>query len=149
MSASSLRRRCLRSSAGTTFGSRRSGGCFGPTQPSGAASTPASPTENGIRTSSTTSEDRARDSVYAGDLVISVVAPIHNEAETITELHRRLTSSLVGLGEYEIVLVDDGSTDSSWQQMLALAPDDPHLLLLRLSRNFGHQAALTAGLEAA
>ena len=81
--------------------------------------------------------------------MISVVAPIHNEAETIPELHRRLTTVLTELGDYEIVLVDDGSIDRSWENMLALAPGDPHLLLVRLSRNFGHQAALTAGLEAA
>jgi polyisoprenyl-phosphate glycosyltransferase len=81
--------------------------------------------------------------------LISVVAPIHNEAETIPELHRRLTSVLTDLGDYEIVLVDDGSTDRSWEHMIALAPGDPHLRLVRLSRNFGHQAALTAGLEAA
>jgi len=81
--------------------------------------------------------------------VISVVAPIHNEAEAITELHRRLTIALAELGHYEILLVDDGSTDRSWDRMLALAPGDPHLRLLRLSRNFGHQAALTAGLDAA
>lgn len=81
--------------------------------------------------------------------LISVVAPIHNEAETIPELHRRLTSVLAELGDYEIVLVDDGSIDRSWEHMLALAPGDPHLRLVRLSRNFGHQAALTAGLEAA
>jgi glycosyltransferase involved in cell wall biosynthesis len=81
--------------------------------------------------------------------LISVVAPIHNEAETIPELHRRLTNVLAELGAYEIVLVDDGSTDGSWDHMLALAPGDPHLRLVRLSRNFGHQAALTAGLEAA
>jgi dolichol-phosphate mannosyltransferase len=56
---------------------------------------------------------------------------------------------LAELGEYEIVLVDDGSIDRSWEHMLALAPGDPHLRLVRLSRNFGHQAALTAGLEAA
>jgi glycosyltransferase involved in cell wall biosynthesis len=81
--------------------------------------------------------------------VISVVAPIHNEAESISELHRRLTAALTELGDYEIVLVDDGSIDRSWEHMRELAPGDPHLRLLRLSRNFGHQAALTAGLEAA
>jgi glycosyltransferase involved in cell wall biosynthesis len=81
--------------------------------------------------------------------VISVVAPIHNEAESITELHRRLTAALTELDDYEIVLVDDGSIDRSWELMLDLAPGDPHLRLVRLSRNFGHQAALTAGLEAA
>jgi dolichol-phosphate mannosyltransferase len=81
--------------------------------------------------------------------VISVVAPIHNEVETLPELYRRLTATLEELGGYEIVLVDDGSTDESWSTMLALAAGDAHVRLLRLSRNFGHQAALTAGLDAA
>jgi dolichol-phosphate mannosyltransferase len=81
--------------------------------------------------------------------VISVVLPIHNEAGTLAELHRRLTSALGGLGSYEIVLVDDGSLDDSWRLMSDLAKTDPHVRLLRLSRNFGHQAALTAGLDAA
>jgi len=80
--------------------------------------------------------------------VISVVAPVHNEAETLPELHRRVTATVAELGAYEIVLVDDGSTDDSWPAMLALAAGDPHVRLLRLSRNFGHQAALTAGLDA-
>lgn len=82
--------------------------------------------------------------------MISVVAPIYNERETLDELHRRLTGVLETLGdEYEIVLVDDGSSDGSWTQMLALAARDRRLRLLRLSRNFGHQAALSAGLDAA
>ena len=82
--------------------------------------------------------------------MISVVAPIYNERETLDELHRRLTGVLQTLGdEYEIVLVDDGSSDDSWTQMLTLAARDRHLRLLRLSRNFGHQAALSAGLDAA
>src|SRR4051794_24716560 len=51
--------------------------------------------------------------------------------------------------EYEIVLVDDGSTDGSWEKLTALSALDPHLRVIRLSRNFGHQAALSAGLEAA
>lgn len=81
--------------------------------------------------------------------MISLVAPVHNEAESLPELHRRVTATLAELGSYEIVLVDDGSTDESWPAMLALAADDPHVRLLRFSRNFGHQAALTAGLDAA
>lgn len=80
--------------------------------------------------------------------MLSVVAPVHNELDSIDELVRRLTAALAPLDEYEIVLVDDGSTDESWTRMLACAADDPHLHLLRLSRNFGHQAALTAGIEA-
>ena len=134
--------RCSPSSTGTTFASRPSGARFGSIHRSRRASTLASAIGSGTPTSCTTSD-------YACDALISVVAPIHNEAETITELHRRLTSVLTELGDYEIVLVDDGSTDGSWEHMLALAPGDPHLRLVRLSRNFGHQAALTAGLEAA
>jgi len=81
--------------------------------------------------------------------VISVVAPVFNERGTLPELHRRLTEVLATLGAYEIVLVDDGSSDGSWDTMLELAARDSHLRLLRLSRNFGHQAALSAGLDAA
>jgi polyisoprenyl-phosphate glycosyltransferase len=81
--------------------------------------------------------------------LVSVVAPIFNEEATLDELHRRLTPALAPLGTYEIVLVDDGSTDGSWSRLLELAARDPKLRLLRLSRNFGHQAALSAGLDAA
>lgn len=81
--------------------------------------------------------------------MISVVAPVFNEHGTLPELHRRLTDVLAPLGAYEIVLVDDGSSDGSWDALLELASRDTHLRLLRLSRNFGHQAALSAGLDAA
>jgi len=81
--------------------------------------------------------------------VISIVAPVFNEHGTLEELHRRLTATLAELGPYEIVLVDDGSIDGSWERLLELAARDRHLRLLRLSRNFGHQAALSAGLDAA
>jgi polyisoprenyl-phosphate glycosyltransferase len=53
------------------------------------------------------------------------------------------------VADYEIVLVDDGSTDGSWQALIDLAAGDRHLRLVKLSRNFGHQAALSAGLDAA
>jgi dolichol-phosphate mannosyltransferase len=81
--------------------------------------------------------------------VLTVVAPLYNERETVEEFHRRLTAALEPLGAYEIVLVDDGSTDTSWETMYGIAAVDDRVRLLRLSRNFGHQIALTAGLDAA
>ena len=82
-------------------------------------------------------------------MVLSVVSPIFNERDSVEELWRRLTLALSPLGDYEIVLVDDGSTDGSWEVLRNLAARDERLRLLRLSRNFGHQVALTAGLDAA
>jgi len=81
--------------------------------------------------------------------MLTAVAPIYNERESVEELVRRLTAALEPLGPYEIVLVDDGSTDTSWETMRGLAAADERIRLLRLSRNFGHQIALTAGLDAA
>jgi polyisoprenyl-phosphate glycosyltransferase len=81
--------------------------------------------------------------------MLSVVVPVFNEEETLRELHRRLAAALKPVGEHEIVLVDDGSRDRSWAVMTTLAGADPSLRLLRLSRNFGHQAAITAGLDVA
>lgn len=81
--------------------------------------------------------------------MLSVVVPLYNEAQTLRELHRRLGDVLALVGEHEVVLVDDGSSDGTWHIALQLAAEDPHLRLIRLSRNFGHQAALSAGLDAA
>jgi dolichol-phosphate mannosyltransferase len=81
--------------------------------------------------------------------MLSVVVPIFNERPGLEELHRRVTDAVAPLGAYELVLVDDGSQDGSWDGMLELAARDSHVRLVRLSRNFGHQVALTAGLDAA
>ena len=81
--------------------------------------------------------------------MLSVVVPVYNERETVDELCRRLATVLAPLGPYEIVLVDDGSTDGTWDVLRVLAAQDDRLRLFRLSRNFGHQIALTAGLDAA
>lgn len=80
----------------------------------------------------------------------SLVLPIYNEEDTIPELVRRLGELMDKFdGEAEAILVDDGSSDSSYELMLAAREMDPRFKLLRLSRNFGHQIAVTAGLDAA
>jgi glycosyltransferase involved in cell wall biosynthesis len=78
----------------------------------------------------------------------SFVVPVMNEAETLDELYRRLVPVLDALdGTSEVVLVDDGSTDGSFGIMLGLQQRDPRFRVLRLTRNFGHQIAITAGLD--
>ena len=84
-----------------------------------------------------------------GDLMLSIVAPCFNEAEGIREFHRRVHAVCKHYASHEIILVDDGSKDETWREISALAHEDPRVRGLRLSRNFGHQAALTAGLSAA
>jgi polyisoprenyl-phosphate glycosyltransferase len=80
----------------------------------------------------------------------SLVVPIFNEEETLSELARRLTLLLDALdGPAEVVLVDDGSSDRSYDLMVAARETDPRFKVLRLSRNFGHQIAITAGMDAA
>ena len=80
----------------------------------------------------------------------SLVVPIYNEAETIPELVRRLTDLAGKLdGDAEVILVDDGSSDGSYELMSSARDADPRFKLLRLSRNFGHQIAVTAGLDVA
>lgn len=81
-------------------------------------------------------------------VTLSVVVPLFNEQESLPELHRRLTDTLTAHGvEYELVLVNDGSTDRTRPTIDALARGDERVKPLHLSRNFGHQAAVTAGLE--
>ena len=83
-------------------------------------------------------------------LALSVVVPCHNELDVLPEFHRRVSAVCQSLAlPYEIILIDDGSTDATWTLMQQLAHDDPHLVALKLSRNHGHQLALSAGLSAA
>jgi polyisoprenyl-phosphate glycosyltransferase len=83
--------------------------------------------------------------------LLSIVVPCYNEEACLELLHRRLTDAaqrVVG-EDYEIVLINDGSRDGSWLLMRRLADADPRLVCLDLSRNHGHQLALTAGLDLA
>ncbi|HYE17131.1 MAG TPA: glycosyltransferase family 2 protein [Tepidisphaeraceae bacterium] len=79
---------------------------------------------------------------------ISVVVPVFNEEENLPELIRRTTVALEGTGEsWEMVLVDDGSRDGSAGLIRAAHGADPRVKLVALSRNFGHQPAITAGVR--
>jgi glycosyltransferase involved in cell wall biosynthesis len=80
---------------------------------------------------------------------LSIVVPCYNEEACLPALHERLGAAArpVFGEDYEIVLVNDGSKDRSWALMTALAETDPHLVAVNLSRNHGHQLALTAGLD--
>jgi glycosyltransferase involved in cell wall biosynthesis len=82
--------------------------------------------------------------------VLSVVIPMFNEADVLPILVTRLRPVLDGLGEpYEVVAVNDGSTDATGAMLLAARRDWPQLRVIQLRRNSGHQAALTAGLHRA
>ncbi len=82
-------------------------------------------------------------------IALSVVIPCYNELDGMGELHRRVTAacdSHVGTS-YEIVLVIDGATDGTREAIIELARHDPRVIAVDLSRNYGHQVALSAGLE--
>jgi len=79
---------------------------------------------------------------------LSIVMPVYNEAGALPALHAELTAVLGRLGRsYEIVAVDDGSTDGSLQVLRRLQADDPHLRIVRFRRNFGQTAAFAAGFD--
>src|SRR5690242_19291103 len=82
--------------------------------------------------------------------LLTVVAPAFNEADVLPSFHDELSRVLITLRDqfdFEVVYVDDGSTDATPLILARLSADDPRIRFVRLSRNFGHQAALTAGLE--
>ena len=78
--------------------------------------------------------------------LLSVVAPVYNEQELIEEFYSRVSKALTGF-HFELVLVDDGSSDGTSAILGRLASTDPRVHVVYLSRNFGHQTALTAGLD--
>jgi polyisoprenyl-phosphate glycosyltransferase len=80
--------------------------------------------------------------------LVSVVIPVYNEEEGIPELRRRVTATLADVdGGYEVVLVDDGSEDRSAGLVEEWSADDERIVLVQLSRNFGMEIAMTAGLD--
>jgi glycosyltransferase involved in cell wall biosynthesis len=82
---------------------------------------------------------------------LSIVIPCFDEQACIDELHRRVSTVAYAVAgdDHEIVLVDDGSRDGTWAAMTRLAAADPRIMAVNLSRNHGHQLALTAGLDLA
>jgi polyisoprenyl-phosphate glycosyltransferase len=81
-------------------------------------------------------------------VTFSIVAPIYNELNSILLLHERIGRVMDGLGEsWELILVDDGSTDGSTEAILDLAARDVRVVPIVFARNFGHQVAVTAGLD--
>ena len=80
--------------------------------------------------------------------MLSIVIPVLNEEENLTTLHSRLTDTLTEQGlDYEIVLVDDGSQDQSPALLRRMEEADPRVFVVEFARNFGHQVAISAGLE--
>jgi len=78
---------------------------------------------------------------------LSLILPVHNEEENINELYRRSRKVLEALGECEIIFINDGSTDGSLKKIEEIATNDESVRIIHFSRNFGHQAAITAGLD--
>lgn len=81
---------------------------------------------------------------------VSVVSPVFNEEETVDEFYRRATAALQSISppvDYELLFVDDGSTDDTATVLGKLAESDPRVAVINFSRNFGHQLAITAGID--
>lgn len=78
--------------------------------------------------------------------LISIVSPVHNEEDLVEEFVQRV-SHVVKDFNWELILVDDGSTDNSYKLISQLAQKDPRVKPIKLSRNFGHQPAITCGIE--
>jgi glycosyltransferase involved in cell wall biosynthesis len=78
----------------------------------------------------------------------SIVAPVFNEEGNITRLHTEIRRVMESTGEpWELVLINDGSRDGSLAEMRAVAAADPHIKIVNFARNFGHQIAVTAGID--
>jgi glycosyltransferase involved in cell wall biosynthesis len=86
------------------------------------------------------------DSSPRSPTLLSVVAPVYNEQELVERFVRRACAAVADY-TFELVLVNDGSTDATPELLDRMAAEDPRVRVIHLSRNFGHQAALTAGLE--
>ncbi len=86
--------------------------------------------------------------IDASPVQLSVVIPVFNETESVEFLHRRLSETLAAIGKsYEVIYVDDGSTDGSDKKLGELYRNDPRVTVIRFNRNYGQHAAIIAGFE--
>ena len=81
------------------------------------------------------------------DPLLSIVIPVFNEEANVDLLYQRLTQAVGALGQIEYIFVNDGSQDQTLAKVKALREQDPQVKYLSFSRNFGHQVAVTAGLD--
>ena len=77
----------------------------------------------------------------------SVIVPVYDEEDSILPLFRKLKKVLLALGSHEIIFVDDGSTDHTFQRLIEHAESDNHVKIIKFRRNFGQSAALKAGFD--
>ncbi len=81
-------------------------------------------------------------------IILSIIIPIYNEEKIIRELYKRITESVKLITDrYEIIFVNDGSRDNSLSQLVAISQQDENVYFIDFSRNFGHQIAVTAGID--
>ena len=81
-----------------------------------------------------------------GKMLLSIVVPCCNEEDGLREFHRQMTAAARALcgQRFELILIDDGSTDNTWKLINELSAEDRNVVAVRLARNHGHQLALTA-----
>lgn len=112
-------------------------------------STVNDPSQSVLRAVTTDAARSFKSPSRSDDLDLSIVVPVFNEVHVLPELHRRLMAVVRSLGiRFEVIFVDDGSTDGTANLLGELQRSDPTVGVLRLSRNFGKEPALSAGLRA-
>ena len=80
----------------------------------------------------------------------SVIVPVYNEQDNVKKLHQDIVTTMSGLDDdYEIIFVDDGSGDRTLELLRGIAKKDKTIKIISFSRNFGHQVAITAGIDEA
>src|SRR5215211_612958 len=99
-----------------------------------------------VRRDSPTAGTQEKSGQLRGLLDLSIVVPMHDEEDNVTPLYEALSKALTALGRsYEIIVVDDGSRDDTYQRLTRLADADDRFKLIKLRRNFGQTAAMAAG----